>query len=63
MISCRFLGATVCSAISRSATTGFLSRSRSMVSSLPPEIFPCALGGEQDKVETVRNLVDAIFQQ
>mgnify|MGYP006206380411 CR=1 FL=1 len=36
--SSRAAGATVCSAISRSATTGFLSRSRSMVSSLPPEI-------------------------
>src|SRR5690606_23252343 len=37
-LSCRALGFTVCSANSRRATTGFLSRSRSIVSSAPPEI-------------------------
>src|SRR5947208_14821390 len=39
MASSRSLGFTVTSAISRSATTGFLSRSRSMVRSAPPEIW------------------------
>src|SRR3954471_1017613 len=37
--SSRSRGRTVCSAISRRATTGFLSRSRSIVRSAPPEIW------------------------
>src|SRR3546814_376583 len=51
-------GRTVCSAISRSATTGFLSRSRSIVSSEPPEISRarCAESRTRSKrLETLRS--------
>ena len=62
-ISCSFRssGAIVSSAISRSATTGFLSRSRSMVSGEPGGDQAGAMAREQDELEPVLDLVDAIF--
>jgi hypothetical protein len=52
----------VSSAISRSATTGFLSLSRSMVIGAPLEISR-ARCGEHHQLEPVRDLVDAIFNR
>ena len=51
----------VSSAISRRATTGFLSLSRSMVSSSPRRQVARPLGGEQHQLEAVGDLLDAIF--
>ena len=59
--SLRSSGAIVSSAISRRATTGFLSRSRSMVSGEPDGDQAGAVAGEQDELEAVVDLVDAVF--
>ncbi len=52
---------TVSSAISRSATTGFLSLSRSSVSGAPDGDVARPLRREQHQLEAVRHLDDAIF--
>jgi hypothetical protein len=54
------LGLDGSSAISRNATTGFLSRSRSIVSSRRPKSAR-ALARQENQVEAVRDLVDTIF--
>ena len=52
---------SVSSAISRSATTGFLSLSRSTVSGDAGGERPGAVRREHDELEAVRHLVDAVF--
>ena len=59
--SSRCFGLTVSSAISRSATTGFLSRSRSMVSSAPPETWRARWAASRTRSKRFGNLVDTIF--
>ena len=60
--SCSSLASSmVSSAISRSATTGFLSLSRSMRQLLAAAQVAGALGGQQNQLEAVRDLLDAVF--
>ena len=59
--SLRSPGDTVISAISRNATTGFLSLSRSMVNLRPRPNHASSVTRHKNELEAVLNFIDTIF--